>query len=189
MVAAVTIADDPILVLGPDRAGQLHASPAWSGWFIAALGAGTVIGSFRRSKHQPTLRLAASALASLGLCMLAFVFAPSIWIAAAAALGAGASCLVANSVTRSVLAKRTRPEQTAAVMAVWAIAWAGSKPLASLLDGTLGSWIGPQWTGLLLAAPALFPIVVIMLAPQVGVWFARSRGSLSGTAVPAGTTS
>jgi MFS family permease len=187
MVAAVTVADDPILVLGPALARQLHASPAWSGWFIAALGAGTVFGSFRRSKHQPTLRLAATAVASLAMCMLIFVFAPSIWVAAAAALGAGASCLVANSVTRSVLAKRTRPEQTAAVMAVWAIAWAGSKPFASLLDGLLGSWIGPQWTGLILATPAFFPIVVIVLAPKVGFWLARSHDGLSGTAVPAVT--
>jgi MFS family permease len=185
MVAAVTIADDPILVLGPALARHLHASPAWSGWFIAALGAGTVFGSFRRSKHQPTLRLAATALASLALCMLVFVFAPSIWIAATAALGAGASCLVANSVTRSVLAKRTAPDQTAAVMAVWAIAWAGSKPFASLIDGLLGSWIGPQWTGLILATPAFFPIVVIVLAPKIGFWLARSRGSLSGTAATA----
>ena len=76
MVAAVTVADDPILVLGPALARQLHASPAWSGWFIAALGAGTVLGSFRRSKHQPTLRLAATALAALALCMLLFVHRP-----------------------------------------------------------------------------------------------------------------
>jgi hypothetical protein len=163
MVAAVTIADDPILVLGPALARQLHASPTWSGWFIAALGAGTVLGSFRRSKHQPALRLAATAL------------------------GAGASCLVANSVTRSVLAKRAKPEETAAVMAVWAIAWAGSKPIASLVDGLLGSWIGPQWTGLILATPALLPIVVIVLAPKVGLWLARSRDSLSGTAAAADT--
>ena len=47
----------------------------------------------------------------------------------------------------------------------WAIAWAGSKPFASLVDGTLGSWIGPQWTGLILAAPALIPLLVIMLEP------------------------
>ena len=172
MVAAVTVADDPILVLGPALAKQLHASPLWSGWFIAALGAGTVLGSFRRTKHEPTLRLAATALASLALCMLAFVFAPSMWIAVAAALGAGASCLVANSVTRSALAELASPEKVAAVMAVWAIAWAGSKPFASLVDGTLGSWIGPQWTGLLLATPALVPILVIMLLPKVGFWLA-----------------
>ena len=175
MVAAVTVADDPILVLGPALAKQLHVSPTWSAWFIAALGAGTVCGSFRRSKHKATLRLAATALAALALCMLIFVFAPSIWIAVAAALGAGVSCLVANSVTRSVLARRAKPQDAAAVMAVWAIAWAGSKPFASLVDGVLGSWIGPQWTGLILAMPALIPIVVIMLLPKLGFWIARNR--------------
>ena len=81
MVAAVTVADDPILVLGPELAKQMHASPQWSGWFIAALGAGTVLGSFRRSKHQPTLRLAATALATLALFMLLFVLAPKVEIA------------------------------------------------------------------------------------------------------------
>ena len=175
MVAAVTIADDPILVLGPALARQLHASPYWSGWFIAALGTGTVLGSFRRSKHQPTIRLAATALGTLAMCMLIFVFAPSMWIAISAALGAGASCLVANSVTRAILAERAGPERAAAVMAVWAIAWAGSKPLASLFDGLLGSLIGPQWTGLILATPALIPLLVIELAPGLGRWLVNPR--------------
>ena len=67
--------------------------------------------------------------------MLLFVYAPTIWFAIFAALGAGASCLIANSVTRAALVERTSPKKTAAVMAVWAIAWAGSKPLASLVDG------------------------------------------------------
>ena len=53
-------------------------------------------------------------------------------------------------------------------MAVWAIAWAGSKPFASLIDGTLGSLIGLQWTGLILAAPALIPFLVIVLEPKIG---------------------
>lgn len=167
MVAAVTIADDPILVLGPSLAMRLHAPPDWSGWFIAALGTGTVLGSFRRPRHAPALRLAAAALASLALCMLAFVFAPSVWVSAAAALGAGASCLTANSVTRTLLS-REAGANGAAVMAVWAIAWAGSKPLASLFDGVFGSWIGPQWTGLLLAAPALVPFALLILMPRLG---------------------
>lgn len=176
MVAAVTVADDPILVLGPALAKQMNVPPVWSGWFIAALGAGTVAGSFRRSRHQHTLRLAATALAALALFMLLFVFAPTMWLAIAAALGAGASCLVANSVTRAVLAEQAGPDRTAAVMAVWAIAWAGSKPFASLVDGVLGSLIGPQWTGMILAAPALIPIAVIVLFPKVGFWLTRIRG-------------
>jgi hypothetical protein len=72
-------------------------------------------------------------------------------------------------------------------MAVWAIAWAGSKPFASLVDGWLGSSIGPQWTGLLLATPALLPIVVLMVAPSI--WLARSHDSLSGAAVTAASGS
>ena len=173
MVAAVTLADDPILVLGPALAKHLNAPAGMSGCFIAALGGGTVLGSFRRSKHQPTLRLAATALASLAVFMLLFVNAPTIWFAIVGALGAGVSCLVANSVTRAVLAEQAATrDQTAAVMAVWAIAWAGSKPFASLLDGTLGSVIGLHWTGMLLAAPAILPFFFIVIEPRFGFWTA-----------------
>jgi MFS family permease len=170
MVAAVTIADDPILVQGPALAKQLHVATGLSSCFIAALGAGTVLGSFRPSMHEPSLRLAATALAALALFMLLFVNAPTMWFAVLAALGAGASCLIANSVTRAVLAERATPATTAAVMAVWAIAWAGSKPFASLIDGTLGSLIGLRWTGLILAAPALIPFLVIVMEPLIRFW-------------------
>jgi MFS family permease len=177
MVAAVTMADDPILVLGPALASHLHAPADMSSCFIAALGAGTVLSSFRPSRHKPSMRLAAMALAALALFMLLFVHAPNMWVGVIAALGAGASCLVANSVTRAVLAEQAGPEKTAAVMAVWAIAWAGSKPFASLLDGILGSHIGLQWTGLILAAPALIPFLVIMAEPRLGFWAEKLCGS------------
>ena len=175
MVAAVTIADDPVLVLGPALASHMRVSPDWSGWFIAALGGGSVLGSLRPSRHLPSLRLAATALALLGGCMVLFVMTPLVWVSVAAALGAGISCLIANSATRTLLSKAAGPERVAAVMAVWAIAWAGSKPLASLSDGLLAGWIGVRWTGLLLALPALAPIAVLILLPDVGRRLAQSR--------------
>jgi MFS family permease len=162
MVAAVTVADDPILVLGPAVAARLHTSPELAGWFIAALGAGSVLGSLRRASPQPRLRRAATALALLAICMIAFVLAPSIEVSIAAAFGAGVSCLIANSATRTLLSKTAGQQHMAAVMAVWAIAWAGSKPVASFLDGLLGSHIGVAWTGLILATPALIPFVVLV---------------------------
>jgi MFS family permease len=164
MVAAVTVADDPILVLGPALASHLHAPPDWSGWFIAALGAGSVCGSLRRSDPEPRLRLAAGSLAMLSICMIAFVLAPSMLLSTLAAFGAGVSCLIANSATRTLLSKRAGPDRVAAVMAVWAIAWAGSKPFASLVDGMLGTHIGIAWTGLILAAPAFIPILALLVA-------------------------
>lgn len=175
MVAAVTVADDPILVLGPALARQQHVAHGLPGWiaqwvsagslpglFIAALGAGTVIGSLRRSRRTIGLRVPAAALAMLALCMMAFIFSPWWWVSVVAAAGAGFACLIANSTTRTLLSMQVRPEQEASVMAVWAIAWAGSKPVASLCDGVLASWVGIKWTGFLLAIPALIPILALI---------------------------
>ena len=162
MVAAVTVADDPVLVLGPAVAAHLHASTDWAGWFIAALGGGTFLGSFRPYMHEPSLRLAATALAILAAFMALFVLSPSLPVTILAAFGAGVMCLVANSATRTVLAVQAAPAHEASVMAVWAIAWAGSKPVASLSDGLLASRIGIKATGVLLALPATLPIVVLL---------------------------
>jgi hypothetical protein len=187
MVAAVTVADDPVTVLGPALARHLHASADWSGLFIAALGAGTVLGSFRPSRHKPSLRKAATALAILAGCMILFVQSSWVWASALAALGAGASCLVANATTKTLLSRRAGPAHEASVMAVWAIAWAGSKPVASLSDGLLADWLGLKWDGVLLALPALIPfLVLITLLIAVYAtrasdrWITRLRSGLAG---------
>jgi MFS family permease len=193
MVVAVTVAADPVLVLGPALASHVFGrSAGWSGLFIAALGTGSVLGSVRRSKHTPSLQLAATALAALGGCMMVFVLAPQMWLSVIAAGAAGATCLVANSATRSLLAKEAGPQKEACVMAVWAIAWAGSKPLASLMDGFLPSALGRflpgaisiRATGVLLAVPALIPILVLVFLPELGHKLARSRSNGAAQPVP-----
>ncbi|MGH3168864.1 MAG: MFS transporter [Trebonia sp.] len=186
MVAAVTVADDPVLVLGPALAQHQGVSASWPGWFIAALGAGTVFGSFRPVRRAPSHKQAAMALAALAVCMILFVQSPWAWGSLAAAFGAGGGCLIANSSTRSLLASRAGPRREASVMAVWAIAWAGSKPLASLSDGLLAGWVGVKWTGAILAVPALVPflalttlMVTVYLTRLPSRWLARSRHRLS----------
>ena len=172
MVAAITVAADPILVLGPALAGHVfHSSADWSGVFIAALGAGNVIGSFRPSKQRsPSIRRAAAVLAMLALAMMVFSAAPSIWLSTAAAFGVGAACLVAGATARSLLIECARGDvkRQAAIMAAWAVAWAGSKPIASLTDGSLAGLIGIRATGILLAVPALLPALILILLPWIG---------------------
>jgi hypothetical protein len=51
-------------------------------------------------------------------------------------------------------------------MAVWAIAWAGSKPFASLLDGSLAGPLGVRHTGVLLALPTLVPALALIFCPE-----------------------
>jgi predicted MFS family arabinose efflux permease len=168
MVAAVTVAADPFLVLGPALARSFGSSANWSGLFITALGAGNVIGSFRPSRQAPCIRRGAAMLATLSLSVIIFVAAPWIGISVAAAFVAGVSCLIAGATTRALLLHHAGPEHQAAVMAAWAVAWAGSKPLASFADGTLASHFGLQTTGILLALPALVPALVLILWPTAG---------------------
>jgi len=173
MVAAITVADDPILVLGPALASRAGGSAELSGWFIAALGLGSVLGSLRRSTHVASLRLAATALALLGGSMIFFVMTPWLLASIAAAFCAGVSCLIANATTRALLSEVAGKDRVAAVMSVWAIAWAGSKPFASLADGFLAGYIGLRWTGIVLAIPALIPVVVLLFLPKLGQRIAR----------------
>lgn len=189
MVAAVTIATDPILVLGPALAGHVfHSSADWSGVFIAALGAGNVLGSLRPSRpRRPSIRRAAAVLCMLGLVMMAFAAAPSIWLSATAAFGAGMACLLAGATARSLLLECADMDEKrqAAVMAAWAVAWAGSKPIASLADGSLAGLIGVRATGILLAIPAVLPALVLILlhtrdnlpgATRWSAWLADAKG-------------
>ena len=172
MVAAVTVAADPILVLGPALARSFGTSADWSGIFIAALGTGNVIGSFRPTRQAPSIRRAAIVLSVLAVAMMMFVLAPWIWVSVAAALTAGMACLAAGATTRALLIHHAGPGAQAAVMAAWAVAWAGSKPIASLADGTLAGVIGIRPTGILLALPALVPALILILFPAAGRRFA-----------------
>ena len=72
-------------------------------------------------------------------------------------------------------------------MAAWAVAWAGSKPIASFADGSLAGRIGVRPTGVLLALPALVPALVLVLLPVMErpmgparfffTWLADAKGT------------
>jgi MFS family permease len=154
MVAAVTFADDPVLVLGPSLASHLRIPMFWPAYFLAALGIGTVFGALFPTRPATT-RLAAIPLGLLGGSVLVFAMGFSGWISLAAAVAAGIAGLLAGSASQALLLRWATPEHAIQVMALWAVAWAGSKPIASLVDGLLASHIGLHWTAAVLAFPAI----------------------------------
>ena len=165
-----------MLVLGPALAGQFRLPEAWAGSFLLALGAGTILGSFIPCPPPSRVRHAIWPLFLLGLSVTVFALGFRPWMFLGAAPLAGIACLITGSVARALLwtlipEDRARP----AVMTVWAIAWAGSKPLASLVDGMLATFAGTwaaavfalklpsvQVTGVLLALPSLLPGLAVM---------------------------
>lgn len=155
MVAAVTVADDPVLVLGPPLARHvLGVSSVWPAYFLSALGLGTVLGALVPTKPSSARR---AAIPLLGLAMSVIVFTAGIgvWFSLLAAIAAGVAGLLTGAATQALLLKTAGPRQVTQVMALWAIAWAGSKPLASLADGWLASHVGVFHAGIVLAAPAI----------------------------------
>ena len=172
MVAAVTLVEDPVLVLGPSLARQMHMlASVWPGYFLSALGVGTVLGACLPTRRLASSERAASeraawSLLMLALCMMVFVWGFSAWVSAAAAAGAGVAGLLTGSAAQSLLLRIAGPGMAAKVMALWAIAWAGSKPIASLTDGWLASTVGIRPAGIMLAVPALTIALLELLLPS-----------------------
>jgi MFS family permease len=208
MVSAVTFADDPILIQGPALAVHvLHGSNDLPGYFLTALGLGTVLGSFSSTKDPKewtgspvsqrivhwlgalglgtvpsnddaggltasrTSQRAACWLIVLFIAMMVFSLGLSTWLSLAAAFAAGVAALHTGALTQTQLT-RHRPEHTASVMALWAIFWAGTKPIASLADGWLSSHTSLWLAAALLAAPALILGVLEIALP------AKSRNGI-----------
>jgi MFS family permease len=162
MVAAVTLADDPVLVLGPALAHQVLAvSSLWPAYFLSALGLGTVLGALVPTK-PPTARRAAVPLLTLAFSVIVFTSGIAAWLSLLAAVVAGVAALLTGAATQALLLEKAGT-RAANVMALWAVAWAGSKPLASLMDGWFASNFGVRWAGLLLTAPAMMVAALELL--------------------------
>jgi MFS family permease len=194
IVAAVTITADPVLVLGPALAHHFHLPEAWAGYFLSALGGGTILASFLPLPPPSKVRHAAYPLFFLGAAVAVFGFGINPWWSLAAAGVAGVACLITGSTARALLwafVPQDQEGQRPAIMAMWAVAWAGSKPLASLVDGVLATFIGTwavgalswevpsvQAAGVLLAIPALIPALIPILLLRDGGAIPRLLGSM-----------
>jgi MFS family permease len=168
-VAAITLADDPIQVLAPSLTSDMKWSHDWTGLFIAALGWGAIAGSllpnsFGRPRspgdsgcqaHDASKRAARWLLALAGFVCL-YVLSPWPMLSLAAAVGTGIAALIAGTAAQTpiiVLDNRA----AASVSALWAIAWAGTKPIASIVDGWLAGTIG------------IWPAVVFLVLPAAAL--------------------
>ncbi len=163
IVAAVTVAEDPLLVLGPALARHIGAPYNWSGYFLSAMGVGSILGSLLPRRTAPSIRRTATALGLLGIFIMVFALSPWMWLAILAAFAAGTAGLVAGSAAQAKLRELAGPKHALQVMGLWTVAWAGSKPIASIIDGALPSIVNVRIAGLLMAVPALIPIAILIL--------------------------
>jgi MFS family permease len=165
-VAAITLADDPVQVLSPSLTSAMNLSHDWTGLFIAALGWGAVAASMwpktfsgpdaprtSREVAQRASKRAAWGLLLLAGSVLLFALGLSPYLSLLFAFCTGVAALIAGTAAQTPIIVRDHSD-AAKVGALWAIAWAGTKPVASLLDGWLAGTFGIKAAVFVLVFPA-----------------------------------
>jgi MFS family permease len=166
-VAALGFTSDPVNTLTPGISAALGRDETLVGVLVAAFGSGaalaaTMSGSLRRRLGQPVL--AVGGLAVLGSGIAAVGVAGTTPLPALVALAvAGWGFLLANTALTSLLQRRVPDQLRGRVMALWSVAFLGSRPLAAAFDGAVADAFGVR-AGLLGAAVFALAAAALLLA-------------------------
>ena len=144
-VGLIGVAVDPVTTLTPSLAAELGAPSGFVGTLASAFGVGAAAGFVVLSRVRlrvGIMRLGAVGLALLGAGMLLVALAPlpSLAVAGIATSGAGMTFAL-NSFT--TLVQSDVPDALRGrVMALWSMAFLGSRPVTALLTGTVTDLVG-----------------------------------------------
>jgi predicted MFS family arabinose efflux permease len=160
MVAAITMADDPLFTLGSTLARRVLAiSSAWPIYFLSAVCVGAFIGAFvpttRSMRPQSASRWLAISLLVLALSVVMFTANIAAWLSLVAAVVAGLAILLTAAAAQTLLLKIAGPQRAVQVIVLWAVAWAGTRPLATIADEWITGHLGSFQAGLVLTSPAI----------------------------------
>jgi predicted MFS family arabinose efflux permease len=188
-VAAVSITMDPVATLTPQFAKDIfHRADTMSGALMGAFGGGAVIASlFPYHQDHRLVRLIAPMLVLMGGGMVAFALMPGIWAAAVCLVLAGFGYLAGQTRATALLQLAVDDDQRGRVMALWAVAFLGARPVASLIDGGLAKLAGVRIATIILAIPVIATSALVFVASRRHTFkIIADRGSEPATAMGGG---
>jgi MFS family permease len=157
VVAAVSISMDPVSTLTPAFATRLFDSPdTYAGYLIGAFGLGAVVASVVpiRVSTNPERHIARM-LMLLGSGIVGLALMPTLVGAFATLAVAGFGYLSGQAGATTLLQLGVSDRERGRVMALWSVAFLGSRPFAGLMDGALATALGPRLATALMAIPTL----------------------------------
>jgi MFS family permease len=165
-VAAVSISMDPVTTLTPQFAKQIfHRADTMSGVLMGAFGGGAVLASLLPYRQDQRLgRLIAPMLGLMGGAMIAFGLMPWLWAAAACLAISGFGFLAGQTRATALLQLAVDDRQRGRIMALWSLAFLGSRPLASLIDGGVAKLVGVRAATIILAVPVIAACALVLSA-------------------------
>jgi predicted MFS family arabinose efflux permease len=163
-VAALGLGADPVVTLTPSLADQLGGGGEVVGVLATCFGVGSVVLTLlvRPLRRRLTLRMLGIAgfwvlAAGLGVAA-AGVAVP---IAAAGFLLAGAGFMMATVALNTRIQRRVPDELRGRVMALWGVAFLGSRPFAALINGSIADLASVEAA---LLAAAVLTLLASLLA-------------------------
>jgi MFS family permease len=174
VVACVAISGDPVNTLTPEFATRTFHQPATGlGLLIGAFGFGSVIAAFV-AKRIGGARGTMAVMFLMGLATIGLGFAVNMWMAMAMLCVAGFGFLAAQTNATVQLQARVSEQERGRVMALWGVAWLGTRPIASLIDGAVADLAGVRAAAMVMALPVLLGLVLFGLV-QRAVGQARDK--------------
>lgn len=146
-VAAVGFAMDPFITLAPPLAVAFGGGDALTAAMVSTSGLAAAFASFfsgRIQRRWGSLRVARAGLAlmALGLGIAAAAPLPAVALGGFAISGMGS--MFGLTGFTSLLHRRIPDHLRGRVMALWSLAFLGTRPIAALVDGAAADAVGPR---------------------------------------------
>ena len=180
VVAAVSIASDPAVTLGPAFVTRLfELRDSLAGYLVGAFGLGAVIAAFALAPRLRGSRNGfATTMAVTAGGAVCFALAPDFPVALIGMFFVGFGFLASNTTATTRLQLGVTEAQRGRVMAIWSIAFFGVRPVASLIDGAIASTAGLRIASFTMSLPVLVGAAAIVVAGS------RSKRSAARAATP-----
>jgi len=154
-VAAIGIGADPVITLTPSLAAGFDAGERLVGAFASSFGIGaglafTVLGRARRRLGLPRLATTGLILLASGIAVAGVAPLPALAIAGFVLGGMGMTAALTSLST--LLQERLPDDLRGRVMALWSVAFLGSRPIAAAVNGGIADATSPLVAFLVVAS-------------------------------------
>lgn len=162
-VAAVAIAVDPVTNLTPAFTVDIYGRPdTFTGVLIGIFGLGAAFtAALLVTRVRASFRNISLAMTGLGLAIITFGMSASATVGLAALFAGGIMYMISISLATTLMQLNVAETHRGRVMALWGVAFLGTRPAASLLDGSVATFANLRVAALVMAIPALAGAVFI----------------------------
>ena len=130
-VAAVSMAADPVVTLGPSFAQDVFGkNDNWAGFIVAAFGIGSILSALFlsrtfRAPGAARLRALPYSMGVMAVGLAGFAFVPWFWPALVVLMVGGAGYLIASTAWTTALQEEVEDRMRGRIMGLWTLAFLG----------------------------------------------------------------